>query len=95
MKTINFLTTLIFSSALIISSCSSGDEKAEKTEEKKDSVATDETEMPVIDEVEMEFMYEVTNSKTKKTIKMSQEEYLESGIWENPDMVIKEIPVAK
>ncbi len=95
MKTINYLTTFIITSALIISSCSSGDEKAEKSEENKDSVVTDETEMPMIDEVEMEYIYEVTNTKTKKTVTMSQEEYLESGIWENSDVTIKEIPVAK
>jgi len=95
MKTIQFLTTLVLSSSLLISSCSSGEEKAEKSEEKKDSVATDETEMPAVEEIEMDFMYEVTNTKTKKTVTMSQEEYLESGVWENPDVTIKEIPVAR
>ncbi|MEY4573557.1 MAG: hypothetical protein RLZ10_2848 [Bacteroidota bacterium] len=95
MKTINFLTTLLIYSALIISSCSSGGEKVEKSLEKEDSVATDETEMPMIDEVEMDYRYEVTNTKTKKTVTMSQEEYLESGVWENTDVTIKEIPVVK
>ena len=95
MKTSKFLTTFIISSALIISSCSSGYENGEKSEENKDSVATDETEIPMMDEVEMDYMYEVTNTKTKKTVTMSQEEYLESGIWENPDVTIKEIPVAR
>jgi hypothetical protein len=95
MKTIITFASYLILSSLIVSSCSSGQEKAEKSGEKKDSVATDETEMPMIDEVEMEYMYEVTNTKTKKTVTMSQEEYLESGVWENPDVTIKEIPVAK
>lgn len=95
MKTIQFLATFVISSSLIISSCSSGEEKSEKSEKKKDSVVTDETDMPEVEEVEMDFMYEVTNTKTKKTVTMSQEEYLESGVWENPDVTIKEIPVAR
>lgn len=95
MKTIQFLTILVIFSSLIISSCSSGEEKTEKSNQKEDSVVTDETEMPEVEEVEMDYMYEVTNTKTKKTVTMSQEEYLESGVWENPDVTIKEIPVAR
>lgn len=95
MKTILFLITFVISLSVMISSCSSGHENGEKSKEKKDSVATDETEMPMIDEVEMDYMYEVINTKTKKTVTMSQEEYLESGVWENPDVTIKEIPVVK
>lgn len=95
MKTIITFASYLILSSLIISSCSSGEEKAKNSEEKKDSIATDETEMPEVEEIEMDFMYEVTNTKTKKTVTMSQEEYLESGVWENPDVTIKEIPVAK
>lgn len=95
MNSIPFLTALVIASSMIVSSCSSGEEKSEKTEEKKDTVTTDETEMPVIDEVEMTYEYEVTNTKTKKTVIMSQEEYLESGVWEKSEYVIKEIPVAQ
>lgn len=77
-------------------SCSTGDDKSnEKDNKKKDSVTTDEADLPVIEEVEMEYNYEVTNLKTKKTQMMSQEEYLASGIWENPDVVIKEVPSVK
>lgn len=95
MKSIHFLTALVISSSILFAACSSGEEKTEKTEEKKDTVVTDETEMPAIDEVEMSYQYEVTNTKTKKTVIMSQEEYLESGIWEKSEYVIKEIPVAQ
>ncbi len=95
MKTILFLSAIIICFSTSISSCSSSEEKSEKSESKEDSVVTDETEMPEVEEIEMDFKYEVTNTKTKKTVTMSQEEYLESGVWENPDVTIKEIPVAR
>lgn len=83
------------SALIFVFSCNSTEEKSDKKEDVKDSVKTDEAELPAVEEVEMEFMYEVTYTKTKKVIMMSQEEYLESGIWENPDVVIKEVPVVK
>lgn len=88
-------SAIVLLASVSLFSCQSGDEKTEKKEEVKDSVTTDEADLPAVDEVEMEYMYEVTYSKTKKVVMMSQEEYLESGIWENPDVVIKEIPVVK
>jgi hypothetical protein len=95
MKTIQLSAIVLLVFSLIISSCNSSNEKEEKSEETKDTVTTDEAELPVIDEVEMDFMYEVTNTKTKKTMTMSQVEYLESGIWENPDVTIREVPIAR
>lgn len=62
---------------------------------KKDTIATDKAEMIEVEELEMESVYEVTNTKTNKTTVMTQAEYLESAIWENPDCIIKEIPMVK
>lgn len=95
MKTIQLFLSAFTISALFLASCGSTDSTTKDDQEKKDTVATDETETPVIDEVEMEYVYEVTDTKTKKTVQMSQEEYLESGVWENPDMIIKEVPLAR
>lgn len=95
MKIIQLSTVILLFFSLTITSCNSGNEKKGESNENKDTDSTDKAELPVIDDVEMDFMYEVTNTKTKKTVTMSQEEYLESGIWENPDVTIKEIPVAK
>ncbi len=77
-------------------SCSSSEENTvDNNGSKNDSIVTDEAEIPEIEDVEMEYNYEITNTKTKKVVMMSQEEYLASGIWENPDVMIKEIPTVK
>lgn len=79
----------------IFSSCGKSSTDEEGSTLKKDTIATDQAEMIEIEEMEMESVYEVTNTKTKKTTIMTQEEYLESAIWENPDCVIKEMPMVK
>lgn len=82
-------------SFFIITSCGSNSENEKQNVSKKDTIATDESDMIEIEEVEMTSVYEATNTKTGKTKTMTQEEYLSSAIWENPDYVIKEIPVVK
>lgn len=62
---------------------------------KKDTITTDQSEMIELEEVEMQTVYEITNTKTNQITIMSQDEYLESAIWENPDCVVKEIQMVK
>lgn len=88
-------STMILSAVILISSCgtSSTDEKGNTI--KKDTLVTDQAEMIELEEVEMETVYEITNTKTNITTIMSQDEYLESAIWENPDCVVKELQTVK
>lgn len=83
--------------AINFASCGSSSTDGDNSSLKKDTISTstDQTEMLEIEEIEMQTMYEVTNTKTNKTTLMSQDEYLESAIWENPDCVVKEISIIK